>query len=270
MTALAADRWAEQANASALALGAVLRSRSGRAGGCVVAVATPDAAPDTLTLRALTAAHLAAVPVRQQRALLATVADLRPDLVVLDVAICATGVQPVLSDLKSEGAPAVILVGALANATVRAALLCAGADDCLPFPYPLDELVARVLAVLRRAQPQDQRGQGPGCLVAGALRVDLDRRAVQIDGRPVALTLVEFRLLAYLLRHRGLALSRQRLLVDVWGHTVGTTDTVTVHIRRLRSKIEADPLRPRWIETVWGVGYRFNSGPGVPPGLEVS
>lgn len=247
---------------AAAALAEQLRHGCDRAGGCVIAVATPDAAPEARELRVLQATGLIAVPVRHAGALPAVVAQLRPDLVLLDIALCPTTVLDMLAELATVGAPAVILCGSLPDPTTRAALLCAGADDCLVSPYRLEELVARVLAVLRRTQPGARTTSRLGSLVAGSICVDLDHHSVSIDGARVALTLLEFRLLTYLLRHRGCALSRERLLADVWGYTIGTPETVTVHVRRLRAKIEADPSRPVWIQTVWGVGYRFREEPG--------
>lgn len=244
---------------AAAALAEQLRNRSDRAGGCVIAVAKPDAAPRGRELRALLATGLAAVPVPQIGALPDIVARLRPDLVLLDIAYCPTATLDLLDELATVGAPPVILFGSIPDPATRAALLCAGADDCVLAPYLLDELVARVLAVLRRTQPGIRPSRSIGSLVAGSMRVDVDSHDVEIDGQRIALTLLEFRLLKYLLRHRGIALPRERLLADVWGYTVGTPETVTVHIRRLRSKIEADPSRPLWIETVWGVGYRFRA-----------
>lgn len=249
---------------AAAALVQQLRQGSGRAGGCVVAVATPDAAAQAPELRALHATGLTVVPVRKAWALPAVVAKLRPDLVLLDIAVCRTAVVDVLAELSVLGAPAVILCGALPDPATRAALLYAGADDCVLAPYVLDELVARVLAVLRRTRADVQSTSRLGLLVAGSMCVDLDHHSVSIDGQPIALTMVEFRLLAYLLRHRGVALSRDRLLADVWGYTIGTPETVTVHVRRLRSKIEPNPSRPVWIETVWGVGYRFPAEDDAP------
>jgi len=234
--------------------------RTGRGlGGGVIAVATPGAGPGALELRALTAAGLAAVPVHAAEALRGVVAQYRPDLVLLDIELCPTTVIEVLAELATASGPAVILCGSLSDPSRRAALLCAGADDCVRTPYLLDELVARVLAVLRRTQRDRRETQCVGTLVAGSMRVDVDHHSLTINGRQIALTLLEFRLLLYLLRNRGVALSRERLLVDVWGYTIGTLETVTVHIRRLRSKIETDPSRPAWIETVWGVGYRFRA-----------
>ncbi len=242
---------------AAAALADRLCKGSDREGGCVVAVVTPNAASDSRELRALQATGLAAVPVRHAGSLPTIVAQLRPDLVLLDIAICPTTVLDVVAQLVSVGAPAVIVCGSVPKPANRAALLCAGADDCVLAPYLLDELVARVLAVLRRTQPGARPYPALSSLVAGSMRIDTEHHSVSIDGQRIALTLLEFRLLSYLLRHRGVALPRERLLADVWGYTIGTLETVTVHIRRLRSKIEADPSQPVWIETVWGVGYRF-------------
>lgn len=228
-----------------------------RTAGCLVAVATPSASARAAVVRGLDTAHLVPLPVVNQSALAAFVARVRPDLVILDVELCQTAVVDVLAWLQLAGAPAIILVGSLPDALARAALLRAGADDCILAPYLVDELVARVLAVLRRTRRPQRTDDDGGALVRGSLRMDLDRHVVEVNGRAVALTLLEFRLLAYLFRHPGIALSRQRLLFDVWGHTVGAADTVTVHIRRLRVKIEPVASRPSCIQTVRGVGYRF-------------
>lgn len=236
------------------------RNGSNRAAGRVIAVVIPDAAPRARTLRALHAAGLAAVAVHQAGTLSLALARLRPDLVLLDVAIFPATVRDVLAELATIGAPAVILCGSRLDPATRADLLFAGADDCVLAPYLLEELVARVLAVLRRTQP-GPTNRGLDALVAGPLRVDVDQHSVSIDGRRISLTQLELRLLICLLRHRGIALRRERLLADVWGYTIGAPETVTVHIRRLRSKIEVDPSRPVWIETVRGVGYRFSGEP---------
>lgn len=252
---------------AATALAEHLRNGSDREGGCVVAVATPGAAPKAREVRTLQAMGLVAVPVPDAGALADVVAQLRPDLVLLDIAVCPTTVVDVVAGLANAGAPAVIVCGSLPDPATRAALLCAGADDCLMAPYLLVELVARVLAVLRRTQRDTGTRREIGPLVADTLCVDVDRHSVSIAGRDVTLTLLEFRLLIYLLRNRGVAMSRERLLADVWGYTIGTPETVTVHVCRLRAKIEADPSRPKWIETVWGVGYRFCSE-AVDPSVE--
>jgi DNA-binding response OmpR family regulator len=130
-----------------------------------------------------------------------------------------------------------------------------GADDYVVKPFSPRELSARVGSVLRRSTRLD----GLERLVAGAITVDPAARTVSVDGRDVELTAREFDLLAFLLRHRDRVFRRDELLEHVWGYRVGETATVTVHIRRLRTKIEPDPSRPRHLETVWGVGYRFRS-----------
>ena len=119
------------------------------------------------------------------------------------------------------------------------------------------ELTARVKAVLRRATGPLPAAGEPAALVAGDLEVDLRSHEVRLAALPVSLTAKEFDLLAYLMRHPRRAFRREALLEAVWGFTTGDTSTVTVHIRRLRAKIEPDPSAPRYVCTVWGVGYRF-------------
>ena len=122
-------------------------------------------------------------------------------------------------------------------------------------PFSPRELVARVRSVLRRARPTT----GSEMLEFDALKVDPTSREVEVEGSPVDLTAKEFDLLAFLAAHPKQVFSRNQLLEQVWDSSSEWQDpaTVTVHIRRLRGKIEADPAQPRWLETVWGVGYRF-------------
>ena len=122
----------------------------------------------------------------------------------------------------------------------------------------------RVESVLRRARPLP--AQAPvGRLSSGSVEVDLAGRQAFRDGIELALTIREFDLLAYLLTHPNRAFSREELLQQVWGWTFGDQSTVTVHIRRLREKVEADPSRPAHIQTVWGVGYRWVAGAEAAP-----
>jgi len=117
------------------------------------------------------------------------------------------------------------------------------------------ELTARVKSVMRRAAgPVPAR---TGTLEAGRLAVDLDSHEVRLAGRPISLTSLEFDLLSFLMLHPNRVFRREQLLAQVWGYTFGDTSTVTVHVRRLREKIEAEPSRPVHIKTVWGVGYLF-------------
>jgi two-component system, OmpR family, response regulator ResD len=133
-----------------------------------------------------------------------------------------------------------------------------GADDYVSKPFSPREVVARVRAVLRRSdRPVDGSGDGP--ITIGRLEIDRDRREVRRDGRVLALTRKEFDLLTILASHPGRAFSRTELLEHVWDFAWdGDSSTVTVHVRRLRSKIEDDPSDPRHLVTVWGVGYRFD------------
>ena len=132
-----------------------------------------------------------------------------------------------------------------------------GADDYVTKPFSARELVLRIGSVLRRSRPADPAGS---LLVDGALRVDPAARRAHLDGRELALTPREFDLLAYLLAHPGRAYTRAELLAEVWGWEFGDQSTVTVHVRRLREKIEADPTRPQRIATIWGTGYRYDAG----------
>jgi DNA-binding response OmpR family regulator len=139
----------------------------------------------------------------------------------------------------------------------RIAGLELGADDYVAKPFSPRELTARVKAVLRRASGPLAHQQEPAVLRAGTLQVDTIAHEAHLDGELVALTAKEFDLLAHLMRNPRRAFRREELLDDVWGFSYGDTSTVTVHIRRLREKIETDPSNPRYVCTVWGVGYRF-------------
>jgi DNA-binding response OmpR family regulator len=180
-----------------------------------------------------------------------------PDLLVLDLMLPSLGGLEVCRRLRSEAPVPVIMLTARGEEADRIAGLEMGADDYVAKPFSPRELTARVKAVLRRAagplafQPQ------PAQLFAGDLEVDTVAHEVRLAGQLVALTAKEFDLLAHLMRHPRRAFRREELLGEVWGFSYGDTSTVTVHVRRLREKIEADPSKPRYVCTVWGVGYRF-------------
>jgi DNA-binding response OmpR family regulator len=150
----------------------------------------------------------------------------------------------------------VVMLTARGAAEDRVAGLELGADDYVTKPFSVRELVLRVGAVLRRAS-----GPLPSTaatvITDGALRVDTGAHEVTLAGRPLALTAREYDLLAHLLRHPRTAFTREELLERVWDWTFGDVSTVTVHVRRLREKIEDDPARPSRLVTVWGVGYRY-------------
>jgi len=180
----------------------------------------------------------------------------RPDLVVLDLMLPGLNGLEVCRRLRATdpGLPIVMLT-ALGEESDRVLGLELGADDYLTKPFSPRELVLRVQSVLRRslARPVPV----PEALVDGGLVVDVARRIARLDGTELALTVREFDLLVFLMRHPGRAFKRAELLEAVWGWTFGDQSTVTVHVRRLREKVETDPADPERILTVWGVGYRY-------------
>ncbi len=179
-----------------------------------------------------------------------------PDLVVLDLMLPKLDGLEVCRLLRSQGSVPIIMLTAKGEETDRLVGLNLGADDYVAKPFSPRELVARVKAVLRRS------GSVPG-IEEDSLRIDglyinPRTRQVSANGLEVDLTAKEFDLLHFLAQHPRQVFSREQLLNDVWDYLyAGDTSTVTVHIRRLREKIEADPTRPRYILTVWGVGYKF-------------
>jgi two-component system response regulator ResD len=188
------------------------------------------------------------------RTALTDVLDRPPDIVVLDLMLPDGHGLGEVDRLRAAGAGTILVVSALGSADDRIVGLERGVDDYLTKPFSPRELVLRVAALLRRAGP----GPVPTQIRAGRLTVQLGARRVLVDGRELALTGREFDLLAFLVRHPGLVLSRAELMRQVWGWTFGDPSTVTVHVRRLREKVELDPVHPRLISTVWGVGYRFD------------
>ncbi len=135
-----------------------------------------------------------------------------------------------------------------------------GADDYLAKPFSPRELAARVKAVLRRTQVAPAQALAGDILKAGALRINPRSRAVERDGEAVHLTAKEFDLLYFLAKNAGQVFSREQLLDNVWDYEwYGDASTVTVHIRRLREKVEPNPMRPRYVKTVWGIGYKFEA-----------
>jgi two-component system response regulator ResD len=179
------------------------------------------------------------------------------DLIVLDLMLPGVDGLEVMRRMRNGHTrrPAFILLTAKGEESDRIVGLRLGADDYVVKPFSPAELVARVDSVLRRVDPEPEH-EPP--LEFGRLRIEPAARRVLADGAECALTVREYELLLFLARHPGQAFSRQALMDRVWGYSFYTdTSTVTVHIRRLRGKIESDPARPRHIETVWGIGYRF-------------
>jgi two-component system, OmpR family, response regulator ResD len=184
----------------------------------------------------------------------------RPDLVVLDLMLPGMDGLEVMRRMREPRAGgdrrlSVILLTAKGEPADRVIGLRLGADDYVVKPFSPAELVARVDAVLRRV---DSSPELEAPIAFGSLELDPVARKVRVRGEEAQLTVREYDLLLFLMRHPGQVFSRDQLMDAVWGFSFYTdTSTVTVHVRRLRSKIEDDPSDPRWLQTVWGVGYRF-------------
>ena len=178
-----------------------------------------------------------------------------PDLIVLDVMLPEVDGLEVCRQVRAShpGLPIVMLT-ALGEAEDRIAGLEVGADDYVTKPFSPRELVLRVDSVLRRASAN---GTPPAVLTAGSIRLDTSARRATRDGVELSLTVRELDLLSHLMAHPGRAFDRAELMQQVWGWTYGDQSTVTVHVRRLREKVEDDPTNPTLIRTVWGIGYRL-------------
>ena len=187
---------------------------------------------------------------------LAAMDDAPADLVILDVMMPGMDGLEVCRRLRADSDVPVVLLTALGSEQDRVLGLELGADDYLTKPFSPRELVLRVDSILRRTL---ERKAPPEVAVVqdGDLVVDRARREVTLAGEKLALTAREFELLGYLMSHPNQAYSRDELLAEVWGWTIGDQSTVTVHVRRLREKVEVDPTKPERLLTVWGVGYRW-------------
>jgi DNA-binding response OmpR family regulator len=181
----------------------------------------------------------------------------RPDLVVLDVMLPGTDGLALCRWIRSTSDLAVILLTARGEETDRIVGLELGADDYVTKPFSPRELATRVRTVLRRAQPA---APPPRRVEVGSLVVDAGRHEARKDGRLLSLTAREFDLLWFLASNANRVFSRDQLMARVWGYAAALdTGTVTVHVRRLREKLEDDPSKPDLLETVWGVGYRLRA-----------
>jgi DNA-binding response OmpR family regulator len=179
----------------------------------------------------------------------------RPDLVVLDVMLPGTDGLALCRWIRSRSDLPVIMLTARGEEADRIVGLELGADDYVTKPFSPRELAARVRTVLRRAAPPEPRER---VIDLGDLRIDAAAREVRKNGEPLSLTALEFDLLWFLASHPRHVFSRSQIMSRVWGYEAALdTGTVTVHVRRLREKIEDDPSHPTRLETVWGVGYRL-------------
>jgi two-component system response regulator ResD len=180
----------------------------------------------------------------------------QPDLIVLDLMLPGTDGMEICRRVRARSATPIVMLTARGEEVDKLVGLQIGADDYLTKPFSPRELVARVKAVLRRAAPQSLLDAD--ALRFGDLRISARTRRVEDERGPITLTAREFDLLLFLSRHPAQVFSREQLLDNVWDYEFpGDTSTVTVHVRRLRAKLESDPSRPRYLKTVWGVGYKF-------------
>jgi DNA-binding response OmpR family regulator len=192
------------------------------------------------------------------RAALSRIEEEPPDLVVLDLMLPSVGGLEVCRQLRSRWPIPVVMLTALAEETDKIAGFETGADDYLTKPFSPRELALRVRSVLRRARGGGLAGvPSQGVVADGDLAVDLGAHEASLGRQLLALTAREYDLLVFLMRHPRQAFTREQLLEHVWNWSFGDTSTVTVHVRRLREKLEADPALPPRIATVWGVGYRY-------------
>ena len=180
------------------------------------------------------------------------------DLLVLDVMMPGLDGLEVCRRLRLHSDVPIVLLTALGSEQDRVVGLELGADDYVTKPFSPRELVLRVDSILRRSSGSLDAST-PTVLTDGDLVVDRARRLVTKDGQETALTMREFDLLAFLVARPGIAFSRDDLLQQVWGWSFGDQSTVTVHVRRLREKVEPDPTNPVRLRTVWGVGYRWEA-----------
>jgi len=194
---------------------------------------------------------------RDGRAAMGMMERQMPDLLVLDIMLPEVDGFELARWVRERGDTPIIMLTARRDEFDRIRGLEMGADDYVVKPFSPQELVSRVRAVLRRAR-RDPEDEAAKPLVFAELSIDPGTRLVTVSGREIALTAVEFDMLWLLARHPRQVFSRQQLLERVWGRSdYIDPGTVTVHIRRLREKIEADPSNPAYIVTLWGVGYKF-------------
>ena len=185
----------------------------------------------------------------------------RPDLILLDVMLPSVDGMEVCRQIRTWSTVPIIMLTAKTSEVDKVVGLEVGADDYVTKPFSPRELVARIKANLRRAQTQAQQAQEER-LAVGDVVMDVGTRRVTVRDREVSLSPKEFDLLRVLLSHPGRVLGRDFLLNQVWGEDFfGDTRTLDVHIRWLREKIERDPSKPEYIQTVHGVGYRFSGSP---------
>ncbi|MCT1396150.1 response regulator transcription factor [Microbacterium sp. p3-SID338] len=179
-----------------------------------------------------------------------------PDVVIVDRMLPGISGDELCRELRAASAVPIMMLTALGEVEDRIDGFAFGVDDYLAKPFSMRELSMRVAALVRRARAAQASS---GELRSGAFVIDLLRRRAWVRGQEIALTGREYDLLLFLVRNDDRALGREEILREVWGWSVGERSTVTVHVRRLREKIEDDPQDPRHLLTEWGIGYRFRA-----------
>jgi DNA-binding response OmpR family regulator len=226
-----------------------------------VLVVDDDATVTDVLVRYLVREGFTAEAVGDGPSALTIACDRPPDLVLLDLMLPGMDGLEVCRRLRTIGPIPVIMLTAKGDEADRVVGLELGADDYVAKPFSPREVTARVKAVLRRAQGLHAGGASPVDEILrsedGELVLDPSAHQASLGGAPLMLTAREFELLAWLMAHPHRVFRREELLEQVWGYTYGDTSTVTVHVRRLREKIESVPSSPTRIVTVWGVGYRY-------------
>jgi two-component system response regulator RegX3 len=181
------------------------------------------------------------------------------DLVLLDLMLPGLSGTEVCKQLRARSDVPIIMLTAKDTEVDKVVGLELGADDYIVKPYSKAELVARIKTVLRRGVSDHAPGEG-GVITAGPVTIDVERHAVSIAGVSISLPLKEFELLEFLVRNSGRVLTRTQLIDRVWGSDYfGDTKTLDVHVKRLRAKIEKDPANPVYIQTIRGLGYKFEN-----------
>ncbi len=183
------------------------------------------------------------------------------DLIILDLMLPGLDGLEICKRLRSKSSYVPILMLTSKSSEMdRVIGLEIGADDYVTKPFSIMELMARVKAIIRRVDKMKnhETEEVPDNILAGDMEIDIEKRSVTLDGKPIDVTMKEFDLLLHFAQHPGRVYTRSQLLDLVWGYShEGYEHTVNSHINRLRSKIEENPAQPRYILTVWGVGYKF-------------
>ena len=195
---------------------------------------------------------------RDGREALEKFAKTNPDLILLDLMLPEVSGTEVCRQIRAKSQVPIIMLTAKDTEVDKVVGLELGADDYVTKPYSKAELIARIRAVLRRQG--DSSTSTEGVITAGPVRIDVERHQVNINDQLVSLPLKEFELLEFLVRNSGRVLTRSQLIDRVWGSDYfGDTKTLDVHVKRLRAKIEKDPANPTYIQTIRGLGYKFEN-----------